>query len=338
MAVNLKKTIQKNQTLFQTAKSAKLAACNLKDAVLDAADSTFFSHDEIPPRKLRRWSGGGNFVAVGELSLRQFITLADLKPNETVLDVGCGAGRIAVALTNYLNDGEYYGFDLHKKCVAWCQNHITPKFPNFHFKFADIYYKYCNPNGKYKASTFKFPYSDEMFDFVFATSTFTHILPNNVTNYFSEISRVLKANGRFFSTFFILNPESLVAIASGKSTFHFHSCTSVFSIEEPRIPELAIAYQEKFIKSLYKTNRINIEQIFYGSWSGREKALGLQDIIIGQKTRTPEIITHWTSPPKLGRELQNTRPQLQKNLREFRDKPARVNETQHTSEEPALFH
>lgn len=79
---------------------------------------------------------------------------------------------------------------------------ITPKYPNFNFQLADIYNKMYNPQGKYKASDYKFPYANETFDFVFLTSVFTHLLPQDMERYLSEIARVLKKNGRCFITFF----------------------------------------------------------------------------------------------------------------------------------------
>ena len=49
--------------------------------------------------------------ARGELFLRQFIDLANLAPEEAVLEPGCGTGRMAEPLTRYLT-GTYEGFDV----------------------------------------------------------------------------------------------------------------------------------------------------------------------------------------------------------------------------------
>jgi cyclopropane fatty-acyl-phospholipid synthase-like methyltransferase len=39
----------------------------------------------------------------GKEFLRYFVDLAGLKPDQAVLDVGCGKGRMAVSLTHYLS-------------------------------------------------------------------------------------------------------------------------------------------------------------------------------------------------------------------------------------------
>ena len=47
----------------------------------------------LPPWWLRD-VGGGDFKAAGQEFLRLFIELAGLQPDERVLDIGCGSGRI----------------------------------------------------------------------------------------------------------------------------------------------------------------------------------------------------------------------------------------------------
>ena len=56
----------------------------------------------FPPWWLRD-VGGGDFRAVGQKFLHLFTELADLQPDERVLDIGCGCGRIAFPLTEYLS-------------------------------------------------------------------------------------------------------------------------------------------------------------------------------------------------------------------------------------------
>ncbi len=162
----------------------------------DTIDSLLGRRDELTPPKGINFAGAGDFKEIGGEFLQYFIELGELKPNGKVLDVGCGIGRMAVPLTNYLTDGgTYEGFDIVADGINWCRKEISPKYPNFHFQSADIYNKEYNPKGKYKASEYKFPYGDESFDFVFLTSVFTHTLPNDMENYFSEIARVLKRGG-----------------------------------------------------------------------------------------------------------------------------------------------
>lgn len=251
----------------------------------DAIDSLLGRRDKLIPPKGIVFVGSGDYRKVGEGFLRHFIELGGLKPNEKVLDVGCGIGRIAVPLTKYLNnEGGYEGFDIVAYGIKWCQKKITPKYPNFRFQLAEIYNEVYNRKAKYRASEYKFPYDDNSFDFVFLTSVFTHMLPQDMENYFSEIARVLKRNGRCLITFFLLNESSLPLIDAKKSTLDFKYDFKAYRSIDKTAPEAAVAYHEESVRDLYNKYGLNIvEPIRYGSWCERKQFLDYQDIIIAVK-------------------------------------------------------
>jgi SAM-dependent methyltransferase len=257
-------------------------------APLDAYDRLVGRSDALtPPRRLIGFVGGGDYRATGREFLRYFITLADLKPNERVLDVGSGNGRMATPLTWYLSpEGSYDGFDIVSKGVDWCTKHITPRFPNFRFKHADIYNAAYNPRGAIQASEFRFPYEDGSFDFAFLTSVFTHMLPNDVDRYTGELARVLAPGGRCLVTFFILNEESMRGVDAGKAKIPFSHQFDGYRSAEPIIHEGATAYEEKeALRILSSKGLVPRLPIHYGSWSGRAAPLSFQDIIIVDKPR-----------------------------------------------------
>ncbi|SRR6266404_1785577 len=73
---------------------------------------------ELTPPDELMFVGGGleDFNKVGEAFLRDFQIRCRLRPNERVLDVGCGVGRIAIPLTEFLNsDARYEGFAFNSK-------------------------------------------------------------------------------------------------------------------------------------------------------------------------------------------------------------------------------
>ena len=165
-------------------------------------------HGAVPPAH-SIFIGNGDFEAVGKLLLGHFVDEGGLKLTDKVLDVGCGMGRAALPMVDFLDakaGGSYDGFDIVWKGIEWCQKKYR-QYSNFKFIHADVYNLHYNPSGRNKSSQYRFPYPDNAFDFVLLTSVFTHMMPEDVENYLSEIARVMKPNGTCFITYFIMTDE-----------------------------------------------------------------------------------------------------------------------------------
>jgi len=245
----------------------------------------FNSDSMIPPKSMTAYIGRADFIKHGVMYKNYFIKLAQLEKNSKVLDVGCGIGRNAVPLTSYLDTtGSYYGIDIVKDGIDWCNAKISTKYPNFKFIHSDILNKNYNKTGSSLASEYKFPFENETFDFIFLTSVFTHMFPEDLANYMKEISRVLKHNGKCFITFFLINKESERLMKNSESAYNFKFHGDGYFCAKEKNPEAAIAYDEKYVTTLFESNDMTIDkQINYGSWCGRSSFVDFQDIVVATK-------------------------------------------------------
>lgn len=240
---------------------------------------------ELSPPKGMIFTGSGDFEKQGKTFLKHFIDLGNIKSDHSVLDIGSGIGRMAIPLTKYLSgNGKYEGFDIVEKGIKWCRKNITKKFPNFNFTHIDLKNSLYNLSTVKNASGFKFPYENETFDFIFLTSVFTHMLPNDVENYLSEINRIIKNTGTCLATFFILNEESEKHLESD-SDFKFSFNKGNFSLMNEKVPEANVAYNYEYLQGAIDKSGLRIKSKHWGYWSGKLKSdsLDFQDILILEK-------------------------------------------------------
>ena len=234
------------------------------------------------------------FKENGEEFLRIYRDVGGLRPSDRVLDLGFGIGRKTIPLTGYLDEQSVYeGLDIAKVGVEWCSRHITPRRPNFRFRQIDVYNSLYNKMGRYRASEYRFPLADGSFDFVMLGSVFTHMLPEDVTNYLSEIYRVMAPGSRCMISYFLLNDETGRLAAQGVKKVsnsarnikqvNFEFGGGAYRVMDQAVPEVAVAYQEEWVRKLYAALGLAIVRVDYGSWCGRSKYLSYQDLVLATK-------------------------------------------------------
>ena len=250
------------------------------------------SGDELVPsaaelKVLRSFAGKRNFKRAGRRFLRA-AKRSGLQPQHRVLDLGCGPGRFAVALSRYLNEqGSYVGLDVSRDAIEICNRRIGSRLPSFDFVWADVTNPRYSDRGTVRASEYRFPFEDKSFDFVFSNSLFTHLLPADTAHYIGEIGRVLRPGGRTLNTIFLLNDESRTLLARDEPAHEVpFTVEGVARVKDAERPEAWIAIEEDFVRDAHRTAGLRIEAVRYGAWPGRDArgvGFGKKDGILAAK-------------------------------------------------------
>jgi ubiquinone/menaquinone biosynthesis C-methylase UbiE len=127
-------------------------------------------------------SVGGNFEGVGQAELN-ILQHVGLQSGMSVLDLGCGSGRLAVALGNSGLKLDYLGTDVVQDLL----NYAKSKTPDY-YRFA-------------LHRELSIPSQDSSIDLACAFSVFTHLLHHETYIYLEEIRRVLKPEGHLVFSF-----------------------------------------------------------------------------------------------------------------------------------------
>lgn len=222
----------------------------------------------LPPKPFRIMRHTDQrFINIGNEHLRFFRRALKLRKDADVLEIGSGNGRIARALSTYLDGGTYTGLEIMRPFVDWCAEAYAA-YPNFRFRHIDVHNRHYNPEGKTAARDYRFPLPDQAFDLIYLTSVFTHMLRADMENYLGEIARMLKGGGICFITYLLVDDATRALMKAGRSRRAFVVLDDVTFIEDATDPEAAVAFDADYIRGAYARAGLVIRDGYpvYGRW------------------------------------------------------------------------
>jgi SAM-dependent methyltransferase len=224
--------------------------------------------------------GDGDYRAIGAEFLGHFVRIGRLQSHERVFDIGCGIGRMAVPLTQYLDPerGSYDGVDPVMDGILWCAQTITPAYPRFRFQRLDIAHPLYNPQGSLPGNEVRFGFPNQSFDFITMTSVATHLPPDELVVYLNEAARLLAPGGRLFLTAFALDGQ-----VTGQERLKFRRWgegPGWYAIEEA--PLAAAGIDTGFLLEHATQAGLVVERLDPGHWRG-QSAAHYQDLLVAVK-------------------------------------------------------
>jgi SAM-dependent methyltransferase len=107
----------------------------------------------------------------------------DLSQIHSLLDFGCGPGRLLVGWCVAFPGMDLHGCDLNENFIFWAQRNLPEDIK-------------CIRNNLSPP----LPYEDSQFDFIYLISVFTHLSLNNQKLWIEEFKRILKIGGHLLIT------------------------------------------------------------------------------------------------------------------------------------------
>lgn len=129
---------------------------------------------------------GGQYAKMGRKCAKLLVNNG-LTEGMTVLDFGCGSGRVCSALSQMINLKTLVGIDIVEELLQYAME-MAPK----HYEFV------VNPS-------LEIPVKDNSFDYAYAFSVFTHLLQSEIYIYKLQIFEKLRPGGRFLYSFLELD-------------------------------------------------------------------------------------------------------------------------------------
>jgi SAM-dependent methyltransferase len=259
------------------------------DTDVDALPKAWLTPEEealIPPRHL--WIGPQDPISHYYRWIWEYLAyltlLCDLHREASVLELGCGHGRTARGLLDYLREpGGYWGLDVDRQRIQDAQMRLEMRHPHFRFVWADVYNAHYNPEGSTTATSYVFPFPDAHFDVLYAASLFTHLLPDEAHNYFQQSRRVLKPGGTCLFSFFVLDHyrgigTTISPLYEFDRLFPGHAGVAVRDLDHP---DALIGYSVAELTSLAESAGLRIVRVIPGLWSQSPGvAVNEQDLVL----------------------------------------------------------
>jgi SAM-dependent methyltransferase len=234
--------------------------------------------------------GGGDPEKVASEVLTVMTNYVDLSPQCTILDVGCGCGRIAAALTQHLQSGScYVGVDIVSGLVEFGRKFITSRYPQFKFLLLDqgnfTYDAWRSKGDLVDLEKLSEAQPEGSVDLAISISLFTHLDYAPALEVLNAITWMLGPKGQAFITAFVLDGEARDGIQGSRSCFGFSHRTPSGKLHSEKLedPTYAVAYEIGQLEELVQSAGLTLERWVRGYWSTSNPGETFQDALLLRK-------------------------------------------------------
>jgi SAM-dependent methyltransferase len=211
-----------------------------------------------------------------------------------MLDVGCGVGRLFLAVRPYFVGSDHYtGLDIGEDFIKICQERYAQEPCDFlHVAASNPYYA-----DHLQDVQLPWPVADGSFNLVTGLSVWTHLNEQDWRFYLAEVGRKLAVGGRAIITFFILDDlyEATLNGRTDKISRFYPQPENKWIFDKPAydstdwyypgwasVPEVAIGVRRSAFDRGVADAGLKVVEYFPGSWK-EQPGLFFQDIVVFEK-------------------------------------------------------
>lgn len=153
------------------------------ETLMDKRNIQHCAFSNVPPPKIRLHTAGvpslDTFLKSGKRISEDLLACLktinrDINSFNTILDFGCGCGRIVLWLQEDLKNKKFFGTDVDEEAIKWCAKNLE-----------------C---GKFTVNKPLPPlrYENDFFDLIYSISIFTHLVEDWQNLWLKELNRIMK--------------------------------------------------------------------------------------------------------------------------------------------------
>jgi SAM-dependent methyltransferase len=208
----------------------------------------------LPPRELRARLGNsfladGFYLESGIAEARRLQAKLGYTKTSSLVELGCGVGRLATGMISEFGDVPYLGIDANPVFTKWCQDNIERTRPSYHFVHLDVVNDLYNPSGTIDAERIRLPVDSGTTDIVYLWGVFTNMGPEHVKIYVTEISRIARDGGRVFLTAYV--EDNVPDVSFIPKGYLPYECNQLLQ---------CVRYSQRFLFSIFDENGLTIEE------------------------------------------------------------------------------
>jgi SAM-dependent methyltransferase len=219
---------------------------------------------------------GRNFYMVtGMHTYREFWTAickyAEPHSIESMLDWGCGCGRVLGFFSRYSGIPRIYGCDIDAEAISWCNDNLKPA------EFSTV--------SPYPPTA----YADGAFDLIVSFSVFTHLSKETQFSWLKEMQRLLIPGGLFLTT---VHGEFATAFSFPSEKIEHVLKDGIFEVKDERLDGIA---PEGYYRGTYQGKEYTLREwsSYFEILEYKERgASNFQDLVVMRRRSAEQSGSH----------------------------------------------